>query len=90
MPTATPTRQCAFASPQNGAVGAGNAIATVSFNSEFRDENVPFQPVVLVSGDLPFYAVSVTSLSFVLKSTQGLGQRPDPDFFAATFRPNGC
>ena len=74
----------------NGAVGAGNAIATVSFNSEFRDENGPFQPVVLVNGDLPFYAVSVTSLSFVLKSTQGLANAQTYDFFAATFRPNGC
>jgi hypothetical protein len=74
----------------NGAVGAGNAIVTVSFNSEFRDENGPFQPVVLVNGDLPFYAVSVTSLSFVLKSTQGLANAQTYDFFAATFRPNGC
>lgn len=74
----------------NGAVGAGNPIVTVSFNSEFRDENGPFQPVVLVNGDLPFYAVNITSLSFVLKSTQGLANAQIYDFFAATFRPNGC
>ena len=46
--------------------------------------------VVLVNGDLPFYAVSISSLAFVLKSTQGLATAQTYDFFAATFRPNGC
>jgi hypothetical protein len=39
---------------------------------------------------MPFYAVSITSQSFVLKSTQGLANAQTYDFFAATFRPNGC
>ena len=70
-------------------VGPDTVLASIHFGSEFRDEGEPFQPVVLVNGDVPFYAVSVSSRSFVVKCTQGLANAQAYDLFAATVGPNG-